>query len=455
MTSLQTEISKIFSVGDSVLINGNGNNPRVITKILHNKLQIDGQEWVRALDATPVYGDTPAKKQRRNKPRLSSAEYVNILRAMGYTFTMSELDNRVYVNGSPIDDMLAAQIRAEMRDGGHVCVRVIEDVYAAEALQNSFHPVKVYLESLKWDGDEHIAKLSQYFDDKDNIFFPFFRRWMIGAVAKVYEAAQNPMLVLDGIQDAGKSFFVRWLASPIPEMHVEGPIRPDNKDDLINLISRWIWEVAELGSTTRRSDREALKHFLTTERVTVRVPYGHYNMTKPALASFIGTVNNEGGGILDDPTGNRRFVIIDLKKINWEYAKMDAGQLWAEAYAAYKTGEDWRLQNEERQLSREINERYRVQDPLEDLITQMYEIDETRFDWIMPTNNILDALHIAGWRLHSPRSEAMALASTLKTMPVIKPDNKITDPNTGQQVRGYIGMRRRNQPTYNNQPTAI
>jgi len=33
-------------------------------------------------------------------------------------------------------------------------------------------------------------------------------------------------------------------------------------------------------------------------------------------------------------------------------------------------------------------------------------------------------------------------------MPVVKPDNKITDPVTGQQVRGYFGMRRRltNQP---------
>jgi len=442
MAALITDTSKFLRVGDSVIVAGNG-SPGEITKILHDKVQINGKAWCKKDEVTPVYGRAQAGPDTKNKPRLSSGEYIDILKGMGYEFAMSELDNRLHVNSAPIDDMLAATIRAQMRDQGHVCVRVIEDAYAAHALKNSFHPVRDFLNGLEWDGVERIGEVAQHFEDRDSVFYFFFRRWLIGAVAKVFTAAQNPMLVLDGDQDAGKSFFVRWLATPLPKMHVEGPIRPDNKDDQIRLITRWIWEVAELGSTTRRSDRESLKHFLTVEQQTVRAPYGHFDMTKPALASFIGTVNGEGGGLLDDPTGTRRFVVVELTSIDWSYADIDVNQVWAEAMAAYRAGEEWRLQDDERVLSRRINERYRVQDPLDDLLTQLFEMDAERLDWITPTNNILDALHLTGWRLYSPRSEAMALATVLKKRPVIKPDNKITDPATGQQVRGYFGIRRR------------
>jgi len=450
--TLQTDVLKIFQVGDRVFINGNGSKPYIITKILHDKLQLDGKDWVRANTTTPAPPSDKPAPESRNQPRLSSEEYLNILMGMGYNFAMSELDNRIYVNDTPMDDMLAATLRAAMRDLGHVCVATIEDAYAAYAMEHSFHPVKDYLQMLHWDGDEHIARVAQYFNDHDNVFYMFFRRWLIGAVAKVYEAAQNPMLVLDGGQDTGKSFFVRWLASGLPKLHVEGPIQPDKNDDLINLISKWIWEVAELGSTTRRSDRESLKHFLTVEQVTVRAPYGRHSMTKPALASFVGTVNSEGGGILDDPTGTRRFMVVELENIDWNYTQVDVNQVWAEAYAAYRAGENWRLEDEERKLSRAINERYKIADPIEDILTQLYEMDQTRLDWITPTNNILESLHLTGWRLLTPRSEAMALAAALKMMPVIKPDNKITDPVTGQQVRGYLGMRRRltNQPLITN-----
>ena len=438
-------------VDDYVLIRNNGNKVFRVTKILHDKAQLDGKKWVRLDEVTLSNSPNGIGENNTKQPLLTSDEYIDILAKIGYKFAMSELDNRIYVNGEPIDDMLAATIRAAMRDLGHLYITAIEDAYAAYAMAHSFHVVKDYLHGLKWNGEENIARVASFFTDRDNVFYFFFRRWLIGAVAKVFSAAQNPMLVLDGAQDAGKSFFVRWLASGLPGMHIEGPIRPDNKDDLTSLVSMWIWEVAELGSTTRRSDREALKHFLTSERVTIRTPYARHAVTKPALASFIGTVNSEGGGILDDPTGNRRFVVVDVLGIDWDYVQIDVNQVWAEAFAAYQAGEEWRLQDEERQLSRQINDRYQIQDPLEDMITQLYEIDPTRLDWVMPTNNILDALHLMGWRLQSPRAEAMALATALRKTDAIKPDNKITDPATGQQVRGYYGMRRRltNQP----QPT--
>ena len=436
------QVEPQLRVNDSVLIVGESGIYRV-TKLLHDKAQLNGTVWRKLSLLSIAYGKPEEHVERKNQPRKQAAEYIEILKSIGYEFAMSELDNRLHINGEPIGDMEAATIRAKMRDLGHVQVRVIEDAYAAHALKNSFHLVRDFLDDLEWDGQERIAEISQHFKDRDNMFYFFFRRWLIGSVAKAYTAAQNAMLVLDGGQDAGKSYFVRWLCTPLPAMHVEGPIRPDNKDDQIRLMTRWIWEVAELGSTTRRSDREALKHFLTTELQTVRAPYGHYDMTKPALASFIGTVNGEGGGLLDDPTGTRRFVVVELESIDWGYTTIDVSQMWAEAKAAYDAGEDWRLKDDERELSRKINERYRVQDPLDDMVAQLFEIDAEQSDWLMSTLDILEALHMIGWKLRTPRTESMALSAALKKTSAVKPDNKIYDPKSGQQVRGYLGIRKR------------
>ena len=119
----------------------------------------------------------------------------------------------------------------------------------------------------------------------------------MGAVARAYQKTQSRLLILDGEQGIGKSHFVRWLAAPVKrdDLYIEGPINPDDKDSLVRLMTVWLWEVAELGGTTRKSDREALKHFLSQEQVTVRRPYGRYDLVKPALSAFIGTVNNEAG----------------------------------------------------------------------------------------------------------------------------------------------------------------
>ena len=97
-------------------------------------------------------------------------------------------------------------------------------------------------------------------------------------------------LVLDGPQGIGKSFLVRWLC-PKERYYIEGGINTEDKDSLIRLASKWIWEVGELQATTRKADREALKDFISRRDVTVRPAYGRYDIVKPALASFIVTIN--------------------------------------------------------------------------------------------------------------------------------------------------------------------
>lgn len=350
----------------------------------------------------------------------------------GYTFRMNELADTIEVNGQIIGKGIAAEIRTRMRDIGFKKVEQVEDVYTTIAYHNRYHPVRQYLESLKWDGDNHIRKLGQYIkDDHAPIIYPnhpnfpvqifevFFGRWLLGSVAKVYEGgkvkAQNPVLVLDGPQNLGKSSFARWIGSPLPHLMIEGPIKPDDKEHHRYLSSMWIWEVAEMGATTRKADREALKDFITKHEVTFRVPYEPHPVTKPSLTSFIGTINNENG-FLTDPTGNRRFLTVRLRSIDWAYLNVvDINQVWAQAYALYKQGESWLLNPTEIAARDGRNAEYMVEDPYEGWILKHYDIDLSQPSWKVTSNDIALRLQNAGMRGET-KTIQMGISATLKRL---------------------------------------
>ena len=434
-------------IGDTVL-HPDTHKPMKVERILHNKARLNGGSWHR-LDELHQAQDLPTGLPPQKMPRLKAKEYLEILHDLGYEFSLNQMDDQVYVNGQMISDVIAATIRSKMSDLGHIRFNIIEDAYTREAHTRSFHPVTDYLSGLKWNEQSNVLALCDKFEDVDGMFPMFLRRWLIGAVAKAITGAQNPMLVLDGPQGIGKSQFARWLC-PLPGLYIDAAIRPDNKDSLVSLMTRWVWEVGELGNTTRRADRDALKSFLTIQQVTVRPPYGKHLISKPALASFVGTINADGGGLLDDSTGTRRYVITELKSIDWSYTELDIDQIWAEALAAYTAGEDWMLDVDENDEAENIKDRYVIQDPLEDWILKFFEISPTREDWLTPTTDIIETLHTAGWRISSgPKAESMAISSALKTLGAVKPKNKIMW--NGTQVRGYTGIRWR-QGIQNNQP---
>ena len=369
----------------------------------------------------------------------TTSDYITALSGLGYHFKMNICNDIVEVNGVPMSDALRSKMRSQMRDLNYRHVNVMEDALIANAYDNSYHPVREYLNGLKWDGSDHITHLTDHFVDKNGYFHTFIYRWLIGAVARAFESqsCQNRMLVLDGGQGLGKSYFVRWLASPLErsELFLEGPINPDDKDSLVRLITTWIWEVSELGSTTRRSDREALKYFLSMQQVTVRKPYGRYDLVKPALAAFIGTVNNTAG-FLNDPTGYRRFMSVHLQEVNWSYdTEVDIEQVWAQAKALYDTGESWQLTPQEVECAKYANQEYEVEDPLQDIFLRHYEITNNPADFVA-TMDIRDTLNTMGnWHLRTPRSETMAIADMMKQLNAEK--------GRRGDERGYSGVRKR------------
>ena len=330
----------------------------------------------------------------------------------------------------------------------------VQRAWMQEADSNRFHPVQAYLDKVTWDGDDHIGALASYFEDKDGLFPLYIRKFLVGCVAKVYErdkysrgglsSVRTRMLVLEGGQSLGKSFFARWLC-PLPSMFAERAINPDDKDYRLAQASTWIWEVSELGSTTRRADREALKAFLSNTSVRERKAYGRYDIHKPTLANFIGTVNDESG-FLSDPTGSERFLVLELVRIDWSYTDaVSLDQLWAHAKYLYESGEDWNLSPEERLKAVETNERFSVENILETRVHEWFEIEPEETEWHMTTADIEDHIRDqANGRLNS-QYITRDLAGILKKAGLEKVRRR-TVSSPKKPVRGWLGIRTRKEP---------
>lgn len=362
-------------------------------------------------------------------------DYINAMLAAGVELKLNDMSDRVELaNGKPLNDIQAAAILNRLRDYDMRDTARMRDAIKEAALRNKYHPVKDYLNSLTWDGENHFDRLMSCLSMSSPAATVFWRKWFIGSIAKMMAAQQNYMLVLLGAQGKGKSRLVEWLC-PLPHLFYEGPINPDDKDSLTRLINNWIWEVAELDSTTKRSERSALKHFISTRTVKVRIPYGEYDTEKPAAASFIGTINEDGTGFLHDPTGNRRFAVIHLEAIDWSYTDIDKSQLWAEIYAAYLNGEAWELTPYEQEIQNEINSGHMMVSPLEELLNQYYEVDRTDTEHFTPVMNILDQLTTLGLK-GDQFKQKMELASIL-TKNGLKATMKRVN---GKPMRGYIGI---------------
>lgn len=358
-----------------------------------------------------------------------SQNIMTALKALGYTFRLNLCGMVLEVNGVPLNDLLEAEIRTQMRDRGAKSMNAVEDAYKTEAKRNSYHPIRDYFKQLKWDGKDHISALAaKLTSDNDPVIYAdgakaplhavYLYRWMIGAVAKVMHGEQNPMLTWDGPQGIGKSLLARWLC-PKQEWFIEAPINPQDKDCDVRLMSLFIWEVSELDATTRKADVSALKAFITKGKVTVRKSYGRNDISGAAMCSFIGTVNNTTG-FLADETGSRRFYICRLTGIDWTYRDLDVDQLWAHAVSEYQAGASPHLTREEKAAQAVVNQRYEVETPLEDWLQQYFTLTGDPDD-LLSMGEIITHLADKGVRLHgSERAQSMELGRVLPRLGATK-----------------------------------
>ena len=239
---------------------------------------------------------------------------------------------------------------------------------------NAYHPVREYLRGLAWDGTPRLdTMLVDYLGAEDTPYTrAATRKWMCGAVKRVMAPGCkfDSAIVLVGKQGIGKSSFAGILSRG---WFNDSEINMNSKDGYESLHGNWIIELAELAST-KRSDVETVKTFLSKCEDTYRPAYGRRAATFKRQCVFFGTTNEEE--FLRDRTGNRRFWPVTVKQTELDRDALEANidQLWAEAVEAYNKGESlWLDTAELRDEWGQVVAARTVQDELEGLVEEYLE----------------------------------------------------------------------------------
>jgi hypothetical protein len=212
------------------------------------------------------------------------------------------------------------------------------------ARRDTFHPVRDYLDSLKWDETKRLDSwLITYCGAVDTEYVRAVGPiTLIAAVRRVRKPGCkfDEMLVLESHQGTLKSELLAALAVHQEWFSDDLPLNADAKKVIEQLQGKWIVEAAEM-SGMRRADVEHLKSLLSRQIDRSRLAYGRNTTEQARECIVIGTTNHPI--YLKDLTGNRRFWPVKVIKIDLVAFKRDRDQLWAEASEREKAGESIRL----------------------------------------------------------------------------------------------------------------
>jgi hypothetical protein len=209
---------------------------------------------------------------------------------------------------------------------------------------NGFHPVKDYLDGLKWDGTQRIDRwLTTYCGAKSTPYVDAVGAlWLMAAVRRVREAGCkfDEMPIFEGDQGTERSTMLRIIAVRGEWFADDLPMLARGKEVIEMLRGKWIIESPEIKGL-RRGDVEQLKAFMSRQSDRGRLAYDRITSDVPRHCVFAGTTNEEE--YLKDNTGNRRYWPVRMGAIKLDDLKRDRDQLWAEAAAREREGASIRL----------------------------------------------------------------------------------------------------------------
>lgn len=211
--------------------------------------------------------------------------------------------------------------------------------------KNQYHPVRDYVDSIKWDGISRIYTfLAKWTKCEDTPYTREVSRLIFaGGIHRLYNPGCkfDDMPVLIGKkQGEGKSTLVRWLA--LKDEYFTEVNEFEGQKGIESIEGAWICEVSELLALTKTKEQEAVKGYLTRLNDRYRMPFDKRTTDHLRQCIFIGTTNKEQ--FLTDKTGNRRFYPVVVHQTGYELfdneeaVKADIRQCWAEAKQLYLDG---------------------------------------------------------------------------------------------------------------------
>ena len=321
----------------------------------------DSAAPMRSVEEVKAMLDTTEKGGVRNSIRncLTVFQYDTLLAgALAYNLLTDRTDLVKPIGcqrppGASMTDTDMKYIRLYLEETyGLTSERKIADAADLAAHQNSYHPVRDYLNGLVWDGTERIRFCLRHFlgTAADTYTCEALKLFLLGAIHRAYRPGCKfeVMLCLVGGQGAGKSTFFRLLAVR-DEWFSDDLRRLDDDNVYRKLQGHWIIEMSEMIATANAKSIEEIKSFLSRQKEVYKIPYETHPADRPRQCVFGGTSN-----ALDflplDRSGNRRFlpVLVNPEQAEVHILEDEAAsrayisQLWAEAMALYRAGR-WKL----------------------------------------------------------------------------------------------------------------
>lgn len=268
----------------------------------------------------------------------------------------------------PFRDTDYGRLRAAFGKAGFKPIgpEIIQSAVAMVGETFSFDSATQWAEALRHDGVPRVdMALTRYFGVADSPYARAVSRYLFTALAGrcLSPGCQADMaLVLVGGQGLRKTSGVAALAPSI-EAFAELDLSKKD-DDLARAIrGKLVAELAELQGLSGRQ-MESIKAWVTRRHERWTPKYKEFETQFARRVVLIGTTNDQE--ILDDPTGERRWLPVDVTRVEVELIERDRDQLWAEGVALWRAGGvAWQ---EAQALAPEVHTKYKVHDEWSEMI---------------------------------------------------------------------------------------
>lgn len=236
-----------------------------------------------------------------------------------------------------IVDILCSAFSRELKFGANPAA--IKRELLAIAHENQYHPVIDYLDGLEWDGVQRLDRwLIDYCGSADTeLNCEFGSKFLVAGVRRIKQPGVkfDTMLVLEGVQGAGKSQMAAKLAIQDEWFCGSLDLKSDDKTKSEMLARAWIVECPELDGLNKTNSQN-LKKFLSTPIDIFRRPYARDPTAFRRHCIILGTTNENN--YLRDLTGNRRIWPVEVGEFDLMRFATDVDQLWAEAVVRERAG---------------------------------------------------------------------------------------------------------------------
>ena len=259
-----------------------------------------------------------------------------------------------------------------------VSIKDVRNFLESDYIKN-YNPIEEYLFQCydKWDGKDHIRALARTVPTTNPHWEDWFYTWFLGMVdqwrgmyRRQYGNSTMPLLISK--QGYNKSTFCRRLIpSELSWGFTDNMILSEKRQVLQAMSQFLLINLDEFNQISPQVQQGFLKNLLQLPTVKIKPPYGSHVEEFPRLASFIATSNMTD--ILSDPSGNRRFLGVELTGPIDVSGRLNYEQLYAQAMQALEHGEKSYFDAKETAIIMQSNKQFEQISPIKQCFLEIFE----------------------------------------------------------------------------------